>query len=119
MAFNYSGLVTTAERLVAEYGREVTVVLESQTLADETKPWEGVTSSESSVTVPGVFYDYDSEEVDNDSVRQGDQKLVVYSATDLRNYSYVTSQGERWDIITVSQVQPGDTVVVYELQIRK
>jgi hypothetical protein len=68
-----------------------------------------------------VELDYDLRERESSLIQQGDKKLLMA----VGNLTVTPSSGDKvtvgantHDIINVSPLQPGDTVILYELQVR-
>lgn len=119
MAFDYSNLIETASDLIAQFGRDLTLYKVTETPSNTSKPWRGNATTLTKLALKGVFYSYQEKEVDNEQIKVGDQKVVVQTTSDIRNYSYLISENERWDIVNVMQTRPGSDTVVYTIQIRR
>lgn len=130
MAINYASLRATAERLIRENGRDISVVRRSRTAGDPAKPGRADDTTTTSITVKGVILFADLEQVDNVTIERDDQLAFisaqavegVNSSALLEDYDYVEDGGVRFDIINKNVIEPGvvgDSRVLYTLQLRR
>lgn len=132
MALNYTRLRQTAERLIEENGRVLTLVRKDQgNPVDPAKPWRASTEeSEITVDVIGVFIEYEKDEVDGTLVLRGDKRILVAdkSVTDeggsasnlnIEDYSDIVDDGTRYRIINPAILEPGSLRMLYDLQVRQ
>lgn len=118
---DYVKLAATSQRLLDANGRSVTLVYRGPA-ADSGNAWDGSKSvggaSESAI---GVFLDYQRREVDGTKIQAHDKRLLV-AAQNLTNSpttaERVTDGGVNYQVIDVRVVQPGATILLYELQVR-
>lgn len=129
---NFTSLRATAERLIRENGRDMTVVKRDQVnLADPSKPWrQNLTTEDVSLTVRGVFAEFEFQDTDGTIVRRGDkQVLVAASAVEdattgtqtaaLETFDYLLDGAVRWQIVNGQSFEPGPSRVLYILQVRQ
>ena len=129
---NYARLATTAARLVKNNGRSITFVKISEVPADEDKPWNGPEEdTEETLLLDGVF-------VPPNTVRQfgltalgegteledlvsfSEQVIItVQGENDLRDYTSVIDRGERWGIVGLQVLRPGDTTLLAFVGVRR
>jgi len=130
MAINYASMRSTAERLIRENGRDITVVRRSRTPGDPAKPGRADDTTTTSITVKGVILFADLEQVDNVTIERQDQiAFISAQAVEgvnpvalLEDYDYVEDSGERLDIINKNVIEPGiagSSRVLYILQLRQ
>ena len=132
MALNYANFRTVAERLIEENGRDLSLVRRDQgNPVDSAKPWRDSTEAATiTVIVKGVIIDFDKEDVDGSLVRRGDKQVLISdksvideggSAANLKieDYDEVLDAGVRWKIIQANTIEPGDTRIMYDLQVRQ
>lgn len=118
MSYDYSGVRSTAERLIAKFGQPATLITMTATGGD---PWNPVTSeSETPVTV--AVFDFKNSDVDGTLIQQNDKR--VYLSTNGLSAVPETGNklevgGVRHEIISVSPLAPGGVDVRYELQVRR
>lgn len=120
---DYVSLAATAERLIAENGRDVTLVKRSETPADAGKPWRGTTADDTSITVKGVVIPFEAEDQDGDLFRREDKQAFVAadatSPNEIESFDELDDGSDTYKIINVELIHPGDTRVLYVLQVRK
>lgn len=132
MALNYANFRTLAERLIEENGRNITLVRRDQgNPVDSAKPWRDSTEAATiTFIVKGVIIDFDKEDIDGSLVRRGDKRVLISdksvsdeggSAANLiiEDYDHILDAGVRWKIKEVNLIEPGDTRIMYDLQIRQ
>jgi hypothetical protein len=125
MAYNYSSLSATAKRLIDRFGRSVTLKKQSATPTDAAKPWRGSSqASDISTTALAVIVDFALEEAESDHVQRGDKRAYVAqdSAPEIDLSSYdrlVEADGQTWQIVRAETINPGDTKLMYDLQLRQ
>lgn len=120
MAVNYTSLAASAERLIRENGREVTLVKRIEAPPVAATPWEGDDSAaETTVTADAVFFDEllggISGEPGNDRTWIG--MILIASndagAEDLTTFDAIRDAGRHIELATISQLKPGSTSIIY------
>jgi hypothetical protein len=131
MALSYSALAAKADSLITKFGRSMTLTRNDQAdPSDPSKPWRGSTgAADVSITVIGVFTDYTKEDVDGTLVRRGDKKVILSASaattaagssnSKVEDYDALVDGGVSWNIVHTTVVEPGDTRIIYELQVRQ
>lgn len=131
MALNYANFQGLAKRLIDENGREIVLVKSLATAANPAKPWLGSSAPHTGtgaeeVTATGIFLDYDEKDIDETMIKRGDQRCLVAEtdlspATDISDFDAVkdVDADVTWRIVKVSTIQPGDTRILYDLQLRQ
>ncbi len=124
MAIDYTALSATAQTLVEENGRDVTLVKKSEVPLNPTQPWRGNTITEVTQLIKAVMTDYEREDIDGDLIRKGDQLAVVaeQSAPGIAFEDYEIlrdDEDQEWRIIMVDKIRPGPTTVLFLIQLRK
>jgi hypothetical protein len=113
----------TAKRLIDKNGRLVKFVNKSKLLADPDKPWGESKTGSTSFAMICVFTDYESKELDGDNIKAGDKKLLANAIDNgtnkIEDFEFVEDGDSTWRIKSVQPLQPGDTIVMYEVQLRK
>lgn len=129
---NYSRLATTAARLIQSNGRSITFCKLNETPTDPTKPWYGPGDGEETLlALNGVF-------VPPNTVRQfglsalGEgtefKDLIAFSEqviitaqgdNDLREYTSVIDRNDRWGIIGLQVLRPGDDSIIAFVGVRR
>jgi len=121
---DYVKMAATAKRLINKNGRSVTLTKKDRTAANSSKPWRGPGTSDITVkNVKAVIVPFDTEDVDNQLVRRGDSRAyVAASDTDpnlIEDFDDLLDGTDKWKIIDVSIINPGDKRIVYDMQLRK
>lgn len=129
---NYANFRTLAERLIEKNGRDISLVRRDQgNPTDAAKPWRDSTEAATiTVIAKGVIIEFETEDIDNSLVRRGDKRVLLAdksvideggSATNLiiEDYDHILDAGVRWKIIEANVIEPGDTRIMYDIQIRK
>lgn len=118
-------LQDTALRLIRKFGEDRLVQLRKPTAdpADPSKPWAvDPTSTESNKGVPAVVVPISRSLVDGNSVRQGDETVLIAGislgtivpTTDDK----IFDEGVEKNVLDVIRVRPGKTDFLYKLQVR-
>ena len=125
MAKDWSRLVALAERLIENYGREVTLYKKSNVFTDASKPWLGpvdrISSDTISVTAKAVFIDGGMSETrkDEELIRRNKKKFIVFTETDIRDFSSILDDGKIWQVDSISILKPGTTTIVFEVMVKQ
>ena len=121
---DYVKLAATAERLVANSGRTITLVQFNSTPADANKPWRGAAdpriTPDATLSIVGAFVEPRSDirlglssEI-ADLLARSSQVIIVASTADLTAYNEVIdSDTTRWKILGLEKLKPGDTTLLY------
>lgn len=130
MTYSYAPLASKTVAIIAKYGKTVTLELGVLTAADAAKPWRGPGQPVPPAEVPtktpkGVVASFEKDEIDGERIKATDIKLLV-AAGDAQMAGVdvdrvVRAQiGSTWYGATdVSQVEPGDTKMLYTLRLRQ
>ena len=124
MAFDYSEFEALAKELIDEYGRNFTLVNADQTAADPAQPWRASTDVDVSVgPFKGVVVDYEVSDTDGQNILQEDRRLLLaavdFGVNELEDFDYVTDGSTNWRVISVNVIEPGDTRIMYDIQLRR
>lgn len=122
MAFDYSGLAATAVAQIADKGRAVSLVYVAPAVLN--KDTDALTPAvETTVAVKVLFKNYSRKEVDGTLIKTGDKLALLANETALtrapKNGDKFTDGSETYTIKDVREIQPGDTVLLYEMQVRR
>jgi hypothetical protein len=123
MTFNYAALATTAKNLIANFGQAATY---TQTTAGAYNTATGkVTNTPVNTSVKAVLLDYNKSLTNNPGslIKDGDRKVLI-AGTSLASApgttDTVTIAGETFVVVSAPVVlNPGGTVLLYELHVRK
>ena len=129
---SYTSFQALAERLIELNGRDLSLVRRDQgNPTDPAMPWRGSTeAAEITVTVKGVFTEFEKEDFDGSLVRRGDKRVLIAakSVTDeggsaanlkIEDYDYVLDGAVRWKILTAELIEPGPLRIMFDLQVRQ
>lgn len=123
----YTNIRATAKRLIAKKGRLVTFTKQDRTPLDADRPWLGVGTNDTAITVKAAFIAYEAEDVDGDNIRFSDKRALVSaqaveeanSSANLETFDFVNDGGVKWKIQKVDAINPGDEDIVFDVQLRK
>jgi hypothetical protein len=107
---SYASNAATATRLIAKYGRAMT--LRSQT--NSGTAWDPTIVNVDTAIV-GVMLEYEAHE--RDSLIQASDKKVLTTSSPTVAMKLIDG-GVVYEIVSVKPLQPGDTVIMTELQVR-
>lgn len=130
MALNYTRFRALADRLINENGRSLTLLRKDQgNPVDPAKPWRSSTEAdEIEFSVVGVFIEFEKDEVDGTIVKRGDKRLLIAAKdiddqspanTNVEDYDEITDGTVVYRIINAQVIEPGDTRILYDLQVRQ
>lgn len=115
----------TALRLIQKFGEGREVVLQSPTTqpVDPAKPWQvDPNASIATLTVPAVVVPIKQSMIDGNSVRQGDEQVLVaglsVGTTVLSTANSLVDEGRDKLVINVTRIRPGKTDFLWKLQVR-
>lgn len=119
-------LQDTALKLIRKFGddRMVSLLIPAAAPADPTKPWEvDPTTTESAISgLPAVVIPIRRSLVDGNSVRQGDEMVLIagisLGTTIPGTDSKILDEGQEKNIIDVARIRPGKIDFLYKLQVR-
>jgi hypothetical protein len=129
MALDYAPILADAQQLIADTGRLTTFEILSATPADPAKPWSGpaapavANSSAAMATfVPAQGTDLGRMGISEQLLSRVEQVALV--ASDDTGFDYAaansaTDSGVRWRIDWVQTLQPGSTVLLYAMGMKR
>lgn len=123
MAFDYSELATTAQELVAEFGKAVTLRRLSATVPNPAEPWVPAADPRAGATtlaVTACFVEPSSmtqlggpNALLVDWVKRSQQVAIVAHPDDLSTFSELVDGVEVWRVVGVSTLNPGGTRLLH------
>jgi len=129
---DYASFRLLAERLIEANGRTLSLVRRDQgNPVVAAQPWRASTEAATiTVAVLGVFIEFEKEDFDGTLVRRGDKRLLIAdkSVIDeggaapnllIEDYDHILDATIRWKIITAELIEPGDTRIMFDLQVRQ
>lgn len=115
----YTGLASTASRLLTDKGQSVTFSRQTGGTFD---PVLGAESGASTTTFSGyaAALSYNNAEIDGTVVKKGDVRLVIESTTATpETGDQCTVDSVVYRVMMVEPVSPGGTTVINKVQLRK
>lgn len=115
----YDRFVETAIKQINDKGR--TVTLRSKT-AGEFDPIAGTMTggTQTDRTPKALFTDYVAKHVDGTIIQQGDKQVLIADVMTAPDNDDILIDGtDEYSIIHVGAIQPGDTPILYKLQVRR
>jgi len=113
MAYDYSSLKETADRLIARFGKSATLV----TLTNSGTDYDPtVTESTTAITLVEIGYSLTNR---NESLVQvGDKIFLVQAAAEPATDDKIRLDGADYNMVDAQPLSPGATVMLYEVQAR-
>lgn len=123
---NYVRIAATAKRLIEANGRDVILIKKSRTPADAAKPHRGPSGSGDVIvgTIKALIYPAEEKNEDGELVRRGFEVAMLAhdslpTPIDLSTLDAIKDGGITYKIFKASTMGPGDTVVSYELHMKR
>lgn len=121
MAFDYSNILAVSTTLIDDFGKTVTVRQERSD-TDKTNPWEGKTDDVQTYATKAVFDKFIGLDIDGTIVKKDD--LIAYISPDdeafeIKIKDQIVAGSTTYKIMSVEKVDPGDTNLLYILQLRQ
>lgn len=117
----YSEVAGTAQEMIAEFGRSVTLRRNSEgTYNPATDAISGATTTD--VAVQAVFTEFKQKDIDGTLIQQGDKQVLVAAAaltSPPENNDILVDGSDQYRIIELMAIQPGDTALIYKVQVRR
>jgi len=121
MAFDYPKTAATANRLLGQFGRTVTLSRPS-TSAPTYDPATGISTPDTPATyaAAAVLLDYAQRDIDGTLVQQGDQRCLMSPSVAVAPTTSddVVVGTVTYSVKRVVKVAPAGTPVLYDLQLR-
>lgn len=129
----YARLADTAQRLINENGRSVTLLKLSRADDDTNKPWRGSTTArsapEASVTGKAVFVPLSGADdlgfiVDQSSGIKRGSEVALFAANDdggndLSLFDEIQDKGGSWKILNTQLLHPADQKILYFFEVER
>ena len=114
----YGGLAKTAQKLIADKGR--TVTLRQVTGGSAYNPLtDTMTNATTDTAVKAVFTSFKQDEIDGTLIMRGDKKVLLAAGIEPKGNDVIVDGATQYRVIEIMTVQPGDTTILYTLQVRK
>lgn len=114
MSFDYSGLQSTATRLISKFGRDFTL----RTLIKSGPSYNPVIVN-SDQTIKGVFTKFKAGEVDGTLIQSSDKMVIVDSAVIPSVDQRIADGSSEYSIVNVDEIKPGEVGMIYKVQARR
>lgn len=117
---DYAGLAAVTIAQIADKGRAVSLVYKTQgTYSPTTDALTGQASTTQSVKM--LITDFKRNEIDGTLIKNGDKKALLApdNLTRAPKTGDQVIDDETFTIESVNELKPGDTVLLYKLQLRK
>ncbi len=120
----YADFITTAQELITEFGRRITLVQFDGIPATPSQPWKGANDPRAAPTASLILDAVFVEPQDavklglaaesSDLIKRSEQILILSpgAAVDVRVYHEVIDDNENWKIQGVAVLRPGKEVVL-------
>lgn len=118
MTFDYAELATTAEELLTEFGQDVT---RKSYTAGTYDPATGTTTpTTANTTRKGAMFDFGAGQTleRGTLIQAGDKRLLVDATATISPQDHFIVGGEEYVIVSLGEVNPAGTVVLYDLHVR-
>lgn len=112
----YDDFADTAEELIAEFGRDI-VLLNRQRGGYNPRTNTMSDGVDTSRTVKAVFRDYKAKDIDGTVIQTGDKLCLIAGAVD--GDEIVMDGADQYAIISIEAVQPGNTLILSKVQVRR
>ncbi len=114
MSYDYSGLRATSQRLIENFGR--TMTLRSRVLSGTTYD---PTTTDTDTSVTGVVGSFGNYETDGTLILKTDKKFLFASTISPEVKDVIVDGSDVYSAVAVTTINPGDTVLMYQVQGRK
>jgi hypothetical protein len=114
LSFDYTGLQSTATRLISRFGRDFTL----RTLDKSGVSYNPVIVN-SDVTIKGVFTKFKASEIDGTLVESGDKMIIVDSSVIPNVEQRIVDGSSEYSIVDVDEIKPGEIGMIYKIQARR
>ncbi len=118
----FTKFVLLAQRLITKNGRSIVIVFPTSIDQDINKPYLGKIESVNTKTVVGVFLNQSRDDQTAPSLVTKGVKHVLIAAGDITPDEMTTAtkiqdRGIDWKISNVKIVDPGDDVIMYDVEV--
>jgi hypothetical protein len=110
--YDYSKLAKTATRLINRFGK----TLQKRTVTNSGSEWNPIQTI-IDTPIDGVIGAYGIHEIDNTLIMSSDKKLLTTSLLELDD-KVMDDNSVVYAIVSINQVQPADTTLLYKVQLR-
>lgn len=121
--FDYASVLQTAQELVTEFGKAVTLRRLNATPPDPDMPWRGPADPRAvpaeTLAVDAVFVEPSSQQMlgvntqQLDWLKRAQQLAIVASSADLSVFQELVDGSDAWRVVGVSTLNPGGTRLLH------
>lgn len=118
--YDYRKIQATAKRLIDRFGGPVSIMTTLKT--ENVQGWKPATDLTSQTDVKGVFTHYEEKYIDGTVIQRGDQKVLISAigVTFPPNLTgYVKRGADKWNIVKIEPLTPGDLNIIFKIQVRQ
>lgn len=113
---NYDRFARLALKQIADKGRDITL------LNNQRGTYNPLTNTmsdgaDTTRTVRAVFNAYKAKDIDGEIIRQGDKQCLIAGAVGAREI--IVDGADQYAIVSIEVVQPGDTLILSKVQVRR
>lgn len=131
MAKDWSSTVSLVNRLLTKFGRSITLLKDDRQPDNPAEEWEGppewddatASTSDKLDDVKAVFVGVSESEfadITDGLIRRGkDGFLIAGDAGDLSGFNRVDDSGSLWSISRLTPLKPGDTVLLWGVEVER
>lgn len=110
-------MLATAKRLLTKYGQAVTFTNEQAGAAYSLGSFSGGTPT--TITGVGAAVQYSKGEIDGETIKRTDVKLIFEGGQGAPEQGFKCAvNGVDYRVMSADPINPGGTVVIYEVQLR-
>lgn len=119
MTFDYSNIAETAVAQINDKGRDVQIIYKTAGTYDAGNDRvDG--DSEDTVTVKALVTNFNQRDIAAGLVETGDlQVMIAASGITKPKTNDKVLDGEEFRVVTVTEIKPGGSAILYKLQVRK
>lgn len=119
MTFDYASIAETSVAQINDKGRTISLLYKTEGSYDvDTDTVYG--DSIETIEVKALITNFSKRDVAASLVEQGDlQVLIAANVTKPKTNDIVIDDNEEYAIVSVTEIKPGGTPILYKLQVRK
>lgn len=122
MTFDYSGIAAVALKQIADKGRDVTVLYAGNDQVYNPATDTFTAGTDIDVVAKALFTQFSKQDIDGELIKKTDKRVLI-AGTALEdapeNNSKIVDGSVEYQVIKTETIQPGDTVVLYMIQVRR
>lgn len=120
--FNYGRLAASAKGMIHKFGKLADLFVNVET-PNVSEPWNPPTIETKTLKTKMVFLSYKVEDIDGTVIKMGDRKVLVdamsLTLTPEVDAWVVDPDGVRYTVVNLKRIDPGNTKLLYTLQVRQ